>query len=306
MEAVDFFQDPNEDYAESLHRLIEGSSPCLLGFTTHSSLHAVCVIGHTLNSDLWRPEAEYAYLHSMQSNWFPQDKHYLPASLWTDHFLIHDDNFGPYYCMPVDSLRRMTLPKYDRSFRAFYAAAMNSCGAEVENPIPSALAESAASHFVNALLESDFLPKRFWVKRLKRINKSWAQAYVSRTVLLSNKEYHYHLLEPFKSPDMGFTPEEIEPLLEILPKWFYLVEITIPDLYTSEKTKILDILLPCSYPEGEDLSLAWLLDKILLVRYPGGYLKLDPEKNKCMKLEMTYRHNFPMCRVNPDHIPREW
>jgi hypothetical protein len=110
----DFFESPLIPYNQSIYNYIESGCPVILLFTTESAydLHVVAVLGHSLLTDIWRYEAEPAY--------FPvaERLEYKPASKWIDNFIIHDDNFGMNLCLPIDSLKRTTFPKYDPTFRA--------------------------------------------------------------------------------------------------------------------------------------------------------------------------------------------
>ena len=89
-----------------LAAIVESGHVALLAFKTgigenrdagESVDHVVTVFGHTRNSDEWHPEAIPAYSG-------PQSTPYYPSSFWIDHFLIHDDNFGPYFAFSSRAL----------------------------------------------------------------------------------------------------------------------------------------------------------------------------------------------------------
>jgi hypothetical protein len=115
---ISFFDNPLVDYNSWIYHYIESGCPALLFFTTNnlSDLHVISVLGHTLLSDIWRSEAEPVY------SLFTGRLEYKPASNWVDNFIIHDDNFGMNLCLPIDSLKRSTIPRLDPTFRAYYAA----------------------------------------------------------------------------------------------------------------------------------------------------------------------------------------
>lgn len=56
--------------------------------------HVVVIYGYTRNSDEWHPQALPEYSGG-------PDATHRPASAWVDHFIIHDDNFGPYLALGV-------------------------------------------------------------------------------------------------------------------------------------------------------------------------------------------------------------
>jgi hypothetical protein len=87
------FKDDNNRgiYISVLASIIESGFPALLAFDTqHEAQHVVAVCGYTRNTDEWHPEALPAYMRHGNNK-------YYSSSAWIDRFVIHDDNFGPYY-----------------------------------------------------------------------------------------------------------------------------------------------------------------------------------------------------------------
>ncbi len=76
---------------------VESGFPGLLVFRTQAGKHAVPVLGHTSNTDVWQPEADIQYQKTVKL-------HFRPVSAWVDNFIIHDDNFGMYFCYPTSKL----------------------------------------------------------------------------------------------------------------------------------------------------------------------------------------------------------
>ncbi len=96
---ANFIERPNIDYVEFLYPLVESGYPAFLTFNlTRTIGHVVAVVGHTVNSDRWDPEAGLAYRETPLGS-------YLPSSTWVDQFILNDDNFGMYRCMPPEYLR---------------------------------------------------------------------------------------------------------------------------------------------------------------------------------------------------------
>ncbi len=181
---LNFFEDTNTDYAEYIYRYIEGGCPVLLVFTTYPKernpieMHVVPVLGHNLNSDSWRAEAEIAYKETIR-------RRYCSSSYWVNNFIIHDDNFGMYLCLPIDALRNILLPKYDPKFRPYLAIAI--VPAEINTPADEA--ERVAKSIINQIIEICETAKiqfdNDWIKRLadKRT------PLVLRTMLVSKEKY---------------------------------------------------------------------------------------------------------------------
>ena len=88
------------EYQRDLYGFIESGDPALLGFELHNptpgpqggSRHIVPIIGHTFNDDAWVPEAQRAYFGNSLS--------YFSSEAWLSSYVLHDDNFGPYFCLP--------------------------------------------------------------------------------------------------------------------------------------------------------------------------------------------------------------
>lgn len=294
----DFFERPDVDYAEYLYHFVEGGCPALLVFTTKNRsendaidnfpLHVVPVIGHTLNSDTWEAEAELAYKRNVAFN-------YRPASEWVDHFIIHDDNFGMYLCLPIDSLRKVTLPKYDPILRAYLAIAVTPILVRT----PAGEAEDAGAMFIRALLRQlDTGSKlNIWLRRLA----DTSIPLVIRTLLMSRAQYKKHLIDEKDFKGGKFKDSEISAMTNNLPRHFWLCEISIPDLYTANKHKIIDFIYVCNKRPnitGEDLHNRWIQ-----LRFPGAcYFNTRPPS----AIHLSVKSHYPLYRHEKDSKVPEW
>ena len=165
---------------------------------------------HTRASDLWRSEAEPAY--SARAGRFE----YKPASKWVDNFIVHDDNFGMNLCLPIDSLKRTTFPKYDPTFRALCAGVLIPKGVRT---LPTE-AEYASSAVARDILIPAYNANALdaWCRRLI----DHPETMVIRTFLVSKDEYANSL---FKSDFKGdrFFDEDREELTpsrsDSHPRW---------------------------------------------------------------------------------------
>lgn len=244
-----YFQDPTVSFEEYLYPFLESRFPSIICFTTRDVYagHVVDVIGHTLNTDLWKGEARVFY-----SKDYSGINHYR-SSEWVDHFIINDDNLGMYLCLPVDLLKRITLPQYDPLFRIYYSLSVI--------PIDIELSPRQAEYYsvlvLNKLLDNlecfkewtDIL--NIWVKRLleqRRLNP-----FVTRTLLVTKNEYKHHLETTQDYLSNKHKTEEIDKLIENVPNHFWLTEVSIEDLYTTNKSKIIDIVYICD-KKMEDIT----------------------------------------------------
>lgn len=290
----DFFENPNIEYNDYIYKYLESRCPVLLVFSTSgTSLHIVPVLGHTLNSDMWRPEAEPAYLR--------QDSrlNYKSASAWTDHFIIHDDNFGMYFCLPVEALKRVTLPKYDPAFRANFAVAV----------IPSGVTTSAwEAEWASVVIVKDKLYKL----KTKILLDPWSDRIISsdvavrpivvRTFLVKKEDYAKSLdQKDFEGNE--FTEEDKTRLIENLPDRFWLSEITLPDLYTANKTKIIDFFYGCNFPplgNTDDIFQRWIQ-----IRFPYALLIRDINGSPSTSI-MSVKSHYPVLRFDNEQDILDW
>jgi hypothetical protein len=89
------------DYQSDLHGVIESGQPALLGFEmsgASNARHIIPVMGHTFNEDTWVAPATRGYFDGGLS--------YYPSENWLSTYVVHDDNFGPYFCLPRHFLKK--------------------------------------------------------------------------------------------------------------------------------------------------------------------------------------------------------
>src|ERR1019366_969590 len=94
------------EFQRDLYGFIESGFPALVGFELDrpnpgpagAPRHVIPVFGHTFNEDTWLPDAQRAYFGGTLS--------YYPSENWLSTFVVHDDNFGPYLCLPRHFLTR--------------------------------------------------------------------------------------------------------------------------------------------------------------------------------------------------------
>lgn len=296
--------EPGSSFSEHLYRYIESKCPSMLLFTTDSTIsHIVPIIGHTLNTDLWRPEGELAY-----STRFGETN-YRSAAAWVDHLIIHDDNFGMFYCLPTDSFEPMSIPNQnladsdsagdppkpvDNSFKAQLAISLIPHGVITTG----SQAEWAAITLLEAATElnlSEEVKTLYWTKQLRSsLVKSRLNPIVARTFLTTRDHYE----NCFPSP----STERLH-IIKDLPDNFWLIEISIPDLYTANKSQIAEIAIKSDIiiVTASDLDNAWIY-----IRLPGAIiLKSEENTDKFLTLSNIKTH-IPIIR--PSSIPHmnEW
>lgn len=297
-----FSSNHEEDYNAFVYKYIEGRFPSLLVFTTSGSeAHVVPVLGHTLNTDMWGPEAEANYNAISEANYGDIPSNSLnvatPASAYVDHLIIHDDNFGMYFCLPVDSLKKIVLPKHDPYFRIFYAIAIIPNGVTT----PAWEAEWASVAITKSILEQrseDSLDN--WCKRLASMNRPW----VVRTFLVTKGDYSISLDEKdFEENEL--TLQQKESILNNLPEIFWLSEISLPDLYTANKHKIIDVYYPTDC-KPLDKKYDEIHNRWIQVRAPHALLIRSDECDSFDVLELSIQSHVPLFHFKTQIETLEW
>lgn len=227
----DFEGSPVVDYAEYLYPLIESGCPVILGVRRPRVAHVLAVLGHTVNSDRWTPDARAGY------GGLPNSR-FISASAWADHFIIADDNFGMYVTLPTDSVRNFTVPKYNHELHAAVAIGIVPAGVS----LPGFFADQLACLVATRLIEGTIPAANRWFQLLKDHLGKPGEHLVSRSILQHRDAYVGALMaaEDGKGAKLGVQEEGI--LRKELPDRFWVTEITLPNLLTGNKRKLGDIV----------------------------------------------------------------
>ena len=248
-----------ETYISVLASIVESGSKALLIFSTgeqdeqdgssEGPDHVVLVYGHTRHSDEWHPQAIPAYAG-------PASASYYPASSWIDHFLIHDDNFGPYYTLSSSAL------KFKKEVTAHQIIAIR----DIPIRTASQFAEPAASsHLTNLLPGLASQASGRWFDYLT----ARPRKFVLRTVLMEKNGYLDHLRAARGHDGTKMDATEIAPF-EALPNRFWMVEFSLPPLFTGNHSKLGEVIVSVDQvaETSNDAS-------ILALRLPGLSLVCD-------------------------------
>ncbi|HXT39016.1 MAG TPA: hypothetical protein VN887_03240 [Candidatus Angelobacter sp.] len=252
---AEFDLNPDIDYEAFIYPLIESGCPTILGVHNPATAHVLAVLGHTLNSDRWTPEARLGY------GAFPITP-YISTSAWADHFIVNDDNFGMYVTLPAESIRNILVPKHNPNLHAALAIGL----VPPDVTISGYGAEQAAAGLAEKLVRlTDPTPQNRWLHLLKhethecKPTHDASQRLVCRTLLCKRQEYLGIMKTVEDDKGNRLTPTEIQTLEKILPERFWVTEITVPNLYTGNKRKLGDILTPAKGTGKEFLTGAMML-----------------------------------------------
>ena len=223
-------------YLRSMHSILASGYPALIIFRTASGdEHVVTAFGYTHNPDEWRSEGVNAYLRSAPI--VP----YYPSTQWVDHFLVHDDNVGPYYTIDTSTLMDLKVstvigltPPDVRSYPA--------------------MVEMAAAEALKSILGQ--VPDSVWGRRLQRY------PLILRTTLRSREEYRSHLKNLVGYDTSRLTPDELT-WVDTLPEKFWMTEFTFSPLFTGNRSKLGEVIT--SVEEFDSVP-----DQVLSLRLPGA------------------------------------
>lgn len=238
---------PDEaEFQKLLYGYLESGQPVMLGFelgadpVNHGDgRHIIPIFGHTFNEDLWAPEAERSY--------FGHNRGYFTSESWLSSYLAHDDNFGPYVCLPRHYLRR-------DQFRLLVG--LKPAGLAV----PPDFAEAWAFDFANFMagrLPADLTP---WLDR--QIAFTQAQLLVLRPLQVKRERYLAQLRAWRDREGFDLEPVLADAIAARLPEAFWLVEISAPELFPGSRRKLGEVLVASHLPDHA-------IDPVLMLRAPG-------------------------------------
>ena len=234
--------------------------------------HIVPIFGHTFNEDLWVPEAERNYFaHN------PHNRAYFPSESWLSSYVGHDDNFGPYVCLP----RHYLSPQ---SFRLLVG--MLPAGVSV----PPDEAEPVAFDFaaqVAAALPFSGIP---WLDRFASFCSSGLL--VLRTFALARDAYITDLRGLRDREGFDLEANLTSRLATHLPDRFWVVEVSAPELFPGSRRKFGEVLVAAT--TGAPGS----LPEIVGARLPGVvfFVKTsayNPERTRLAGHTALYSYSTP-------------
>ena len=292
-----FLGEEIREYHDYIYKYIESRCPVLLTFSTDKGIdHVVPILGHTLNSDTWKPEAELIY-----SKVGGRLSYFKSSSAYVDNFIIHDDNFGMYYCLPIHSLAGAIFELAgDTAFKAVYATAVVPFGV-ITPPREAEWTSVLVAITILEKLQEKGTELDSWSKSfLSSINAEPPRPIITRTLLVEKRSYVMSI-EGEDFLGNSFTSEEKEMLTNYLPDKFWLTEMTLPDLYTANKNKIIDFFYPCDLPPSIDPAVD-IDNRWIQIRLPGS---LRINKNDAT-FPMTVKSHFPIFRLYSEQEYLDW
>jgi len=244
---------------------IESGYPAILCFATSSGdYHAIPVFGHTFNEDMWVPNAELSYFRVGSGTV------YLPSEQWLSTYLVHDDNWGSNYCIPRHFLYTKRLcdqwpggPRECVSQSDCVACVISTLPAHVQvNPIE---AEVIGADYLFRMLPQLAGLIDVWGRRLEEYARK--NLLILRPILLRGSGYVDHL----GNIDDWEGHRARKPLLASLKRHlqgdFWMVELSVPELFSANRRKLGEVLLVSDTAPGVHRDFR----NYVLARVPGHF-----------------------------------
>lgn len=237
-----------KDVISIVSSYVESGCVVLLTFTTGTPQvdHVVTVFGHTRNTDEWHPQALPGYSGAPGAEFYQ-------SSSWIDHFIISDDNLGPYYTLSSRAL------EVDPNVSASQIICLHPHKAEVTPHV----AESVGAIFLDAVLGTIQLANtNRWLEYMGRQRRH----FVMRAILINRDHYYEHMKAAVAHDNSKLNTDDLDKLSS-LPDWFWMVEFSVPALFTGNRSKLGEVLL-----RTDNTGVTRRVDYILAMRLPGLFV----------------------------------
>lgn len=220
-----------------------------LGGPKAEGAHIIPFFGHTFNQDTWAPRAGNAYFK------VGANTQYFSSEQWLSSFIGHDDNFGPNFCVP----RRFLEPEQVK-----YVVSLMPDGVSYDGVTAEVLAIDALYSTLQNLPGGDDC---FWFRQLRIYTQQ--KDIVLRATVMLKEEYVKHLTKSQDWQQNLEDKEAIELIEQVLPDLIWMVEVSIPELFSTNYSKLGEIILDASMAIDEDQSNRG--EAFIMARFPRNY-----------------------------------
>lgn len=221
----------SQTYLQQIASVVESGDRALLVIPTKNApeCHVVAVVGHTRNTDEWHPEGVAAYGH--------QSAPFYASAMWIDHLVIHDDNLGPYYTLASRTLES------ESCLRADTIVAVRAKRPDVR---PDYAQNFAAFVLKDKLAELQGTGTGKWFDYITRTE----HCFVLRPVLMQRDAYIAHIAAAEGHDGSRLSPADLVRFAN-LPDQFWMVEFSLPALYTGNRSKLGELLISSQGQAGD-------------------------------------------------------
>lgn len=245
---------------EFAYSLVESGIPALIGFHPAQDdkvLHLMPVVGHTINSDEWLPMAQSFY-GTFDAELNPGG--YISSSRWATHLIVNDDMLGPYLCLRSRDLLRFSDEQGVRKTASCNAADDKQHQPSLQSRIRYVIGivreewEDALRPYHAENVGASYFWSH-WERMRDNLSEPWRKRFLAnpfkecrlvlRTQLMESEEYVDHLQKhsDHASVETELTPELERQIVEGLPDLFWMVEFSLPEVFSSNRTKFGEVLV---------------------------------------------------------------
>lgn len=280
-------------FTKLIYHAIESKFPVILLFSHPKSTsntskkliidgHATALIGYTFNNSNWWCYGLTSYYSSLKT-----DVSYLPSILWADNFIIQDDNLGPYYRIPISSLRvtnitskfplkaRIALKWVKKeilrhiipfSYWPTYAVIIHpKDSVDFKNclNIENYAIEQLVQYTNEKVINTKYEPKD---------NQNFSELFlyflkeemlIARTFAIKKCEYIEYYGENYRNENMEDLLDSID--VHIKTEYIWLTEVSVPELFWVNRMKLCDIISqPFNFPHNKKRM-------VKFIRMPSHY-----------------------------------
>ena len=232
-----------------IYHYMESEIPIILGIPTESSGHALTIIGHSFEPDMWWALAQTSYYRRR-----PSGGPYHCSTTWIQNFIVNDDNFGPY----------LTIPK-----EFIWAKAQERLLIVVPLPENVYLQGEDAEIYAHRMLSEELVLD--WMRRsakgsVRKLSQTLLQHLrnedvVLRTCLIPSARFK----EKYSAPHLHDFYKRLP-----MPDRIWLTEISIPELFCQSRLRLGEIIM--------DSTASPLGHSFLAIHLPGIMITRDPNR----------------------------
>jgi hypothetical protein len=254
--------------------------------------HVVTVLGHTMNTDCWEPEARSGYGELAV-------RPYDSTINWIDHFIVNDDNLGMGRTMSTGQLADSGKRRKKKLLHASMAISL----------VPKDVVSAGLNPELLGSAIVYFLLSEFREMKNKKIMKpiEWLQILMGsklifRTFSSTRECYCNHL----RSCEDNFRNKVEDKHLQIIkanmPNRLWITEISVADLFCGNKSKLGDVVGNANFEYVGQINHD--LNGLVFLWFPGfAMLGSNPPQN----IDWPIKGYIPLQRPTyPQYSQVEW
>jgi len=247
-----------------IYHYLESKIPIIVGIPMATGKHALTIIGHSFEPDLWWALAEKPYYNRRPSG---IDHHC--STTWLQNFIVHDDNFGMYLTIPKEFI--WAAERHTLIVVVPLPQNVNITGEEAETIAYALLVtvtDIAKSEEMNITKEDGEYFKIFY-EHLKNDDL------VLRTWLLPSEQFK----REYVSPSVSDCYKNLK-----MPKKIWLTEISIPELFCQARLRLGEVII--------DPTAAKFRTCFLAIHLPGCMMTRNSETEELEFYEVNNDQPF--------------